>query len=238
MKKSSSLLALCSLGLSVAHGQILIDPVADWGLSDGDTFRVMFVSSSTAPGTLTLEAYNNLITTDASGLSFSSVDAPPSWNAIIGVWGAGGTPRALSGTEPGVDLDPTAGILRTDGALIASSYADLWDASIEVPVSLGPDGTDVGPINRVWTGAQNTGLMNGNAVGRDGRSVVAYGSRLSTVGGWAFGGNADETLEYRVYGISSLMTVSDLIIAIPEPGHFGLLAGGLLWGLVFLRRRL
>jgi hypothetical protein len=66
-------------------GQILIDPILDLGLSPGDTFRMLFVTSTTTDATSSdIAVYDAFVTTAASGISFTNTDiASPSWEAIV-----------------------------------------------------------------------------------------------------------------------------------------------------------
>ncbi len=55
-------------------------------------------------------------------------------------------------TEPG-----GAGFVRTDGAVVATSIADLLDNSLASPIQLDENGTDIG-AESVWTGTYSGGV--------------------------------------------------------------------------------
>jgi hypothetical protein len=123
--------------------------------------------------------------------------------------------------------DTSRPIYRLDGALIATSYADLWDGSIRDTLNV----TEVDSVSsgRVWTGTSASGLTVG-ALGA-GFSVL-YGIR-DRIDLWVNNGDLVASNGLSLYGISSVLAVPTATTTTPEPSSLlgfitlgGLILGG------------
>lgn len=193
----------------------------DWalapsGLSDGDRFRLLFLSSGT---------------TDAAGSGINDYDvwlrnlAASGGHAAIqpyapGFQALGSTAdthaQARAGASPDLgdgDARPVAAttpIYWLNGEQVASNHADLWDGAwSNVSVSAGDvkdeSGAAVAQADRHWTGSGGDGAASDNPLGHTGDEV--------TYGQWSgnpvSAGLADKTQSYPLLGISQVFEVLD-----------------------------
>jgi len=118
-------------------------------------------------------------------------------------------------------------VYRMDGALVATSAADLWDEVIANPINISETG-EFPSFVAVWTGTTTTGAgVAGSRLGQSG--VGAMGSVFGADGSWVQWQLTSAAFGLPLYRISDILTVPD---AVPEPGGFMLIGGGLflLWG--------
>lgn len=116
------------------------------GLSPGDVYRLVFITSTTRDATSTqIQDYNTFVTSVADSVpALSALGA--SWFAIFS------TSSVDAATNIGVS-PPTTGIFNLSGVLLASGTADLFDGSILAPVGVDEQGnTYTGGNYPVWTG--------------------------------------------------------------------------------------
>lgn len=165
--------ALAILGLSgIAEAAIIIPPT---GLAPGSEYRLVFVTSGTRNATSSnIADYNDFVQNAAQNSSVLNTALtaagfnPTSitWTAIASTL----TTNARVNTQTQA-TDTSRPIYRLDGALVATSYADLWDGSILVPINR----TQVDNILQFgasWTGTDTLGFSLG----------VLGGGSLSTFG--------------------------------------------------------
>ena len=180
-----------------AHAAIITAPP---GLSPGDQYRLVFVTSaetygralmrgtSTPTGGPTdIAGYNTFATNTATavaelnalGTTWSAVVSTKTLNPTTFV-----TAKANTGTDPGGGAGVP--IFNLAGELVATGNADLWDGSIANAIDVTELGT--GPADQgngddflVWTGATNVGNANNDW------------SLISPTGGWIYYGHADAT---------------------------------------------
>jgi hypothetical protein len=216
-----------------AQGALTLIPP---GLNPGDQFRLTFVSSIARNATsANIADYYTFITGLAVAAGIDDYfGAPITWQAI------GSTPTVsaisrLPATSPA--------IYRIDGALVATSGADLWDGSIANAINLTESGGAIPggstTASRVWTGTTSNGAGHpsfslGSAVG----SQSLFGNANETDSNWVLLSTAARTQELRVYGYSSVLTVPAATLSpVPEPSTLVIMAGLGVLGLAGRRLR-
>jgi len=213
------------------------------GLNPGDQFRVAFVTSGGRNSTSAIIGdYDQFVSNLAlaAGINTYFGDAV-TWQAIVSTPAVGITP-AISAISRLPATSPA--IYRIDGALVATSGADLWDGSILNPINrtelnVGvPAGDETNTW--VWTGTFSNGGNGGvNALGPSGSGAI-FGRANRTTASWV---TTDASLprsdQFRLYAYSSVLTVPTGASPVPEPGSLLILAGLSSMGLVchFGRRR-
>lgn len=187
----------------------LIDPTTfvPPGLSPGDQYRLVFLTSGVTPATdPNISFYNSLVEGDmslANGANQGLVDL--NWRAIAATFNQG---NAQTNTSTSPVSDPSVPIYAINGVKVADSYLDFWDGSLNAPINVRPNGTQL--TAQVWTGM----TFNGNSffpLGQAPGETTGFGNSSTTDSTWAFAGNLNNTNDFRLYGIS------DTITAVPEP---------------------
>jgi len=218
-----------------AHAALTLIPA---GLNPGDQFRVAFVSSGGRNSTSNIISdYDQFVTNlaVAAGINTYFGDAV-TWQAIVSTQPVGITP-AISAISRLPATSPA--IYRIDGALVATSGADLWDGSILNPInrteSSGsiPAGTPT--TTWVWTGTNDNGNIDGG-LGPSSNGGT-YGLANVTSASWM---QEDASLprsdQFRLYAYSSVLTVPGGAAPVPEPSSILILAGLAAIGFVAHRR--
>jgi len=123
--------------------------------------------------------------------------------------------RGNTGTNPGSGAG--APIYNLGDGLVASSNADLWDGNLANLIGFDENGNPRTTL--VWTGTVPTGVGTTNL--QLGQPNAAAGWNGITTSGWTDFTASNSSQVYSVYGLS------DVLVAIPEPGTAGLLALGL-----------
>ena len=223
-------LGLALLGVAgVAHAAPITVPA---GLSYGDTYRLVFVTSITTDGTDTDIAYYNQFVTDVANAQTELAALATSWTAIISSTTVDA--RDNTGTVPFTD---GAGIpiYLVDGATkVADSYADLWDGTIDNPIDVfetGATWTSADTVAAVWTGSNADGTaFAGRSVGD---AIIEFG-RINlgeTDFHWAAAGTNTTNTQRRLYALSGEITV------VPAPSAAAFLSIGCAAFAVRRRRR-
>jgi hypothetical protein len=126
--------------------------------------------------------------------------------------------RDHTGTAPG--NYPGVPIFRLDDVKLVDNYADLWDWSIDAPLSVDQHGVTLG-ATAVWTGTGSTGQATsphqlGSPYG------VGTGILNATDNSWIhFGYSVATAVPRRMYALSEV-----LVVPVPEPSPRPLLALG------------
>jgi hypothetical protein len=192
-------------------GSVLQSPA---GLAPGTHFRFVFVTDgSTTATSSNITDYDNFVTTQAGGATYSGVTI--SWQAI----GSTAAVNAISHIT-GPQTDP---LYLADGSLVASSTTTsangLWSGVLQHAISEDLSGTPL--TNTVWTGTQSNGTGNGAFVLGNGGNVSG-GFANATTSSWVnAAGSLAPTNLLSMYGISADLT------AVPEPSSWLTLGIGL-----------
>lgn len=232
-----------------------INPATGVAWAAGDTYRLVFVTSTTTTATSTdIADYNAFVQGVANAAGLGSV----TWRAVGST--ATVAARDNTGTNPSSGTGVSI-ILMNGTTVIADNNADLWGGIDVTLVGAGPpsgtgpltgdlaidhargiyldeNGNDLGADDRVFTGTLGDGTASGEPLGAVGN--VSTGSMGSSFGalfwGWNNGESTrwtedfsfDGTEQQEMYAISNILTV------IPEPSSITLLG---LAGLALLVRR-
>lgn len=246
--KLSLLLAVASLSVSSAA----VIPAASTlaGLNPGDTYRFVFVSSTTTSNSNSLATYNNYVQGLANSASIGA-SAGVTWTAVLSV--GSGSNNAASNAP----VSATTRVYLLDGTMVANGTTVPFYTGTTVDHLAAINYTETGvtltgSTNFVWSGGNASGSESGSGLVGGGRPVLGNASGLSGCpcrgtnpgetpgGGWARYDNTDNlglssTGSFRVYAMSSLFT-APTSSAVPEPSTFGMAAIALA-AVAFLRRK-
>ena len=226
MKTKITSLILAGLFAIAAQAAVITMPS---GLSHGDQYRIVFVTSTTIQATSSdISTYNAHVTAAAALNSdlntfAGTIEQTTTWTAI-----------ASTATVDAIDNTSTTGtgvgIYLLNDTLFASNYTALWGANITNPLQIDESGNNVGNL-AVWTGSTTSGTEDVDSLGD---SIVNYGStrfsNIITPASYWISRNfsSANTTELPLYAISGILTV-------PEPSSTALLGLGL--SSLLLRRR-
>ena len=218
--------AAAALVSSAVQAAPIVTPV---GLSSGESYRLVFVTSTATNATSSDINYYNDFVNDLAGLNPILAALGTTWTAIVST--AAVNARDNTATHPTTN-GAGAPIYLLDGSTkIADTNADLWDTTIDAPINLHEDGTlpSAGFV-RVWSGTTQTG---GSITDRRlGEGTIAFSGRSDLSSSfWIRSGVPDLTQEHHLYALSGILTVS----AIPAPGIPAIFGLGFA-GLIFVRR--
>lgn len=234
------LMAATALGISLAApGAAMADsftPVAPAGLSPGNHYRLVFLTTDTVDaGSSVIGTYNTLVNTDAG---LNSLLPATTWSAI----GSTATVNAVTNINcVGCNSDP---IFLVNGTQVGASSASLFDGGTNAGSQLSPINvteSGAGLSTYVWTGSNSDGTAADTTSGGLGALGSSNGQAIvGSATNFNYGGGINvlrqDTLNsFPLYAISGELTVQ----AVPEPMSASLLlVGGVGTGLLRrLRRR-
>jgi len=172
------------------------------GLLPGDDYRHVFVTSGTRTATSAdIADYNAFVT--------AAAEAVPELAALGTTWSCIGSTLAINAdantlTRPG---DPSALIVRLDGALVAAGNTDLWDGTLAAPISIDENGDTLD--TQVWSGTMSDGTRNGDwFLGDTGGNWVYYGISTGTGEGDVGGSGWIDNLGEQKFSAKSLYAIS------------------------------
>ncbi len=235
-------LAMVLAFTSQAHALNAPAALVPAGLLPGDTFYIIFVTSTTIPGNQSVANYNTHVNT-AAALA-ASTGAVTGWRA----WLAHDDGTVQTSTL--FAADTTRPVYNTKGLKLANDRADLLDGTLINAVEFDESGVSRGAAF-VYTGADSLGnsmsvgddTLGGNDAATDGCGYTRANIASMGLGGLA-GGNGCPT-PYSLYAVSPLLTVpaaapAASAHAIPTLSSWGLLAlSGILglFALAVLRKK-
>lgn len=195
------ILAACVDDISAAT--ILSTP---GGLTPGEQFRFVFVTSGTTNATSTsISTYDTFVTSAATAADLQYDGSPISWQVIGSTSGVTAISR-LPNSSPA--------IYRLDGTKVADSGTDLWDGSLDAAINITELFAAPASAN-TWTGTQFTGGASGASLGAS--PNVGYGLSSSTSTTWVNFSTANASSGFHLYAASEVLTVP-YATPVPEPG--------------------
>jgi hypothetical protein len=178
-------------------------------LPPGSEYRLVFATSGSRDAISTnIADYNTFVQNAAQSSSvlntaLTNAGFNPlsiSWTAIASTSAVNA--RVNTATQA---TDTSRPIYRLDGAQVATSYADLWDGTIGVPISLDETGNTISSL--VWSGTLATGLTGGGFLGTTNTQGATVGNSSFSNSQWIQSGRRPTSTTLSLYGISSVLTV-------------------------------
>jgi hypothetical protein len=202
-------LILTTLGASAS---VLEAPAAmvPAGLSPGDEFYIIFVTSTTRNATSTdIADYNSFVNTAADLSSTKGTnDATITWRAVA----------ATSGDD---QCDPYSGdatstpIYNLGGIKVADDRADMLDATLDAAIEYNETGTALIPASvDVWTGCRDNGTQ---MIGQQLGFLPTTGDAKAVNNNWADNDRLGEANTYPLYAVSPKLAVPTSTSASASP---------------------
>jgi PEP-CTERM motif-containing protein len=202
------------------------------GLSPGQQYRLVFVTSTTRDATSIDIADYNAFVTAAANTQQALVDLGTTWTAIASTDAVDA--RDNTGTNPFVATGVPIYLL--DGvSLVAIDNADVWDGVIANPIMITEAGAALATL--VWTGTRLTGesglgFPQGSPLGSVTNDVIR-GLSSQFAPSWIDATGSPSAALSSLYGLSGVLIAPTVI---PAPGTLVLFALGLA-GLGLAQRR-
>jgi hypothetical protein len=203
----------CVAGTAQATSLNLPTPA---GLNPGDTFRFLFVTSTTRNATSTdIADYNSFVNTDAGGATYDG--ATVNWKAVgstatvaardnVGGFGTNVPVYLSNGTRLADDLTTNAG--------------GLWGGNLRAVPNITIDGLSLGG-SETFTGSLSDGTMSTEPLGN---ITAMRGVTDVTTSSWIEGASSFYGVSYRFYGLSDDLTVASAVPEIDPAGIGSVLA--------------
>ena len=174
------------------------------GLTIGDKFRLLVVTSGTRDATATdMATYNTFVQSDVSGNGHADIQ---SLSSNFRVLGCTSILNAIANTRTDIS-DTSAPIYWLNGDKVADDYADLYDETWGSHVPKLPNGTNAptsGDTNQTFTGCVADGDTHGFHLG----SMAQVTQGLPTSLYFEInGGGTSRTNSRKFYGLSGIFTV-------------------------------
>ena len=165
-----------------ANGGINPATGADW--AEGDTYRLIFLTSTTTTGlSPDITTYNSFVQATAA----ASTDFPKLGNGLWNILGSTLTVDARDNTGTNPNVETGVPVFLMDGtSLLAANNAELWSVPSAVPVTLDENGVATSnPGGRVFTGSFNdgTGVGAGGGGGANGDGTGSGDTALGVLDG-------------------------------------------------------
>jgi hypothetical protein len=199
------------------------NPVIPTDLSDGEFYRLLFVSEAITDATSADVAdYNAVVSAEAA--TFPDLnDLGADWKAVV----SSPTMEAYenTGTDPSPPGSTGVPIYLVDNTRIADDYDQFWSGNVPglyAPPDLEGDG-DITAASRAWTGSVFNGTGPDGLEMGDVSGISFTGAPASVDATWTGSNTQPQSLLLPVYGLSDILVV-------PEPGTtlLGLFALGAL----------
>ena len=189
-----------------ANGGINPETGAAWAA--GDTYRLVFVSSTRRNATSTnIADYNSHVQSAANTAGHGSVV----WKAIAST--ADVNVRENTDTQ---DSDTDAAFFLMNGStIISNNIADMWDGHASAQAininesgdfATGHDGP-WGGYASTWTGSNSNGATSASPLG-SANPALGIASTAASAGQWVMRSTDNATNQLYIYGISEVLTVT------------------------------
>ena len=223
---------LIAVGLVSAETAVPLDsPLVPTGLTSGDSFQLIFLTSAKTnrdsgdgSDNFTIDHWDDFVNGVADNSTLAEIKNIV-WYAMVSV-------DNLSDELPGIAARDHAvvstAVYRIDGEQIATGFADIWDGNIAVNINIDESGNLVNTsgsygVNReTWTGSTWAGEIHGAYPLGNGNQSAVTGSAEATGTGWFQNGNhmrraTDNTR--RMYALSEVITVSSILPPTVDAGN-------------------
>jgi hypothetical protein len=193
------------------------------GLNPGDTFRFVFVTDGIRDATSTnIADYDGFVNAEAAAAMYGG--AVVNWLVI----GSADSVDAIDHVGPS-----TAPVYLSDGTLVTltTTAAGLWSGALVHAINLDLAGSPVQTF--AWTGTNPTGTGFGGPLGTPTPQV---GSTIDSDADWIASGRSNNGDSRPLYGISSVLTVPQSSVPVPEPSTLTLLGTTMCVGLFVGRK--
>ena len=196
----------------------LVDAIG--ALNPGDMYRVVFVTSTIRDATSTDIADYNLHVANAADTGLITNPLGLSWSALAST----GAVSAQTNTGISNGDNTTVSFFNTNGDLLATSAADLWDGTLDNSVTYDESGDTIGLIDVVWTGTNSDGSSSLLPLGNPGLVTQGFANNTGDGAGFPdpdpFGSwiEGTTTLSFEtnpLYGVSEAVTVVPIPAALP-----------------------
>lgn len=225
MKNSRLLIAVTAFAFALLTTTVQAALVVPAGLSSGDAYHVIFVSSTTRDATSTdITVYDAHVQAAAEAAGIGAT-AGVDWRAV----GSTETVDAIDHLAPLFSDPNTVPIYNQNGQLVASSLNDLANSATPLSNPILYDEYGVPLETSVWTGTHQNGLVKytnfwlGRLFGTSPLQLVEYGTSNSSTSTWINNASSDRTNSFSLYGLSQ-----ELVVAVPAPAAAWLFGSGLL----------
>lgn len=206
-------LAVCAV-LLVAADAAWAAPVAlstPTGLSSGDRFRFLFVTSGTTTSTSSdIATYDAFVQSEAGGATYNGVTL--NWKAI-------GSTATVDARDHVGGFGSTVGVYLPSGIAVASSMTTssggLWSSSLLTAPNQLIDGT--ASTGRVWTGSNPSGVATSLPLGASAGSS-SWAERIYQDNRWLLINPFTSTNTYGMYGLSDELTAAPSVPEIDPAG--------------------
>lgn len=211
-----------------------INPATGFAWEAGDTYRLIFASSTGIDATSAdISVYNAHVDGLATSAGFDSVD----WFAFAS------TPTTDARDNTGITGVKAESFWLMDGTTkVANDYADFYDGHTSAEAidisETGGSPLDNGNFTSLWTGTapDGTGQNNDELGNADGTSLLGLWGSAASASQWVtrFGGQDQDGAGNTADGVYAIYGVSDVLTVVPEPTTTALLGLG---GLALILRR-
>jgi len=213
------------VGGSIAHAAPIFPGPLE-GVTPGDTYQLVFVTSTFTDATSSdIGFYNAFVqnAANAAGIGLGSTNFQTSDLVNISWTAIGSTP-----TVNARDNAVVAGqVFNLAAEVVATSFTDMWDGTLQNAIAYDESGVQ-GPSNRVFTGTSSDGTA-GAQFGGNFDNIVTFGIRTRFDGAWSRSGAVFASGgPYHIYALSEVLDYTGTPInPIPEPTTALLLGLGL-----------
>lgn len=201
------------------HASIITVPP---DLSNGDSYRLVFVTSTTRNGTSdSIGTYDSFVTAAAD----SNLDLPATnWRAIVSTPATDAIDH-LSVDSSGGWNTASVPIYRLDGERVVNGFASLFPSSsagaiLENPIRIDENGGNLDTL--VFTGSNTSGQESNNNIGLGNSTFMTTvaGNSSQTGSSWISSVFRNKTDNLSFYALSDVLVVGGATSSVPEPSGF------------------